>query len=295
MKVSIIIPTYNCAPLLRATLNSIRLCGWDDLEIIVRDGASSDGTMRQLEDFDDLPINALSEPDSGQYDAINKGFNVATGEILCWINAGDIFIPGAVGNVVDAFSSIPGMKWVTGRQCVAEDVKVRKVGEKILLVSDLEIRLGLCKGGNAGHLQQEGMFWTRELWEEAGPLDLSYKLAGDFELWTRFARVASLYRMRVPLAAFSYHETNRSITGGDEYRDEVNAAIDRLPPRIKALHRTLCFLPVFWRVCRRVPIIRVGFSVICHLFHVLPIRVVSFERKGSKFNVICESRPAWVS
>lgn len=294
MKVSIVIPTFNCAELLRSTLNSIRLCGCEDIEIIIRDGASTDGTVAQADDFPDLPITVVSEPDAGQYDAINKGLQAASGEILCWLNAGDVFFPGAVGNVVDAFSAVPEMKWITGRQCVAEDVKIRRVGDSVVLVSDLEIKLGLCNGGFSGHLQQEGMFWTRQLWEEAGPLDLSYKLAGDFELWTRFARFAPLYRLRVPLAAFSYHDTNRSITGADAYRGEVAVAISRLPSRIRTLRRTLLFLPLFWRISRRVPVARELFALFFHFVRVLPIRVISFDRAGSKFCVISESRSAWV-
>lgn len=294
MKVSIVIPTFNCSGLLRDTLNSIRLCGWNDIEIIIRDGGSEDDTVMQAGAFDDLPITVVSEPDNGQYDAINKGLAAASGEILCWINAGDVFLPGAVGNVVDVFSAVPEVKWITGRQCVAEDVKIRRMADTAVLVSDFEIKLGLCNGGAAGHLQQEGMFWSEELWAQAGPLDLSFNLAGDFELWTRFARVAPLYRLRIPLAAFSYHHTNRSIVGFDDYRREVRTAIDRFPPRIRLLHKLFSLLPVFWRASRRVPVFRGVFSLFFHFVRVLPIRIISYERRGSRFAVVCESRSAWV-
>jgi len=294
MKVSIIIPTFNCSKLLSNTLNSIRLCGWDNIEVIIRDGGSVDDTVSQVDDFLDLPIRVFSERDGGQYDAINKGFDTATGEILCWINGGDVFLPGAVGNVVDAFLAVPEMMWITGCQCAAEDVKIRRLGDSCVLVSDFEIKVGLCNGGFAGHLQQEGMFWRRELWDMAGPLDLSYRLAADFELWTRFSRLAELYRLRIPLAAFSYHDTNRSIAGKDAYRDEVGIAIARLPSKMRKLHRVFLFLPFFWRVCRRVPVIRGLFSAFFHFVRVFPIKVVRFERRGSKFAPICESRSAWV-
>lgn len=295
MKVSLVIPTYNCAPLLRTTLQSVRLCGWDDLEIIVRDGASRDDTVRQVEDFPDLPIRVVSEPDQGQYDAINKGFELATGEILGWINAGDLLMPGAIGNVADAFAAIPEMQWVTGRQCVAEGVRTRKVGERVLGVSNLEIRLGLCKGGVSGHLQQEGMFWRRSLWEEAGPLDLNYKLAADFELWTRFARVTKLYRLRVPLAAFSYHDTNRSITEAQSYQSEVAQAIERLPERLRKRHRQLSWLPLFWRVCRKLPLAGPVLRFVCWRLDGLTIQVVSFERQGGRFQPVCKQRVAWLA
>lgn len=293
MKVSLVIPTYQCADLLRVTLESIRLSGWSDLEILIRDAASQDGTVEVAESFGDLPIRVVSEPDAGQYDAINKGFAEAQGDILAWINAGDFFLPGAVANVVEAFRSYPEIRWMCGLQCVAEGLQLQRIGEATLLVSDLEIRLGLCKGGPWGHLQQEGMFWRRDLWEEAGPLNLDYSLAADYELWTRYARVTRLYRLAVPLAAFSYHGSNRSVNGRQRYDEEVRQAIERLPDGDRPLHHALVWLPLFWRTCRRLPLLREGLALVCGLVRHPSIRVVFFEGQGESFRARCEAKPAW--
>lgn len=293
-KVSIVIPNYNSGDLLRTTLNSLRLGGWENIEVIVQDGASSDHSLAAVEDFPDLPISVTSESDDGQYDAINKGMAKASGDILCWINAGDFFLPGSVGTAVTAFEAFPDMQWLTGRRCIAEGGSIRRYGETFLQVSDLEIRLGLCSGCLAGHLQQEGMFWRRELWEEAGPLDLRYQLAADFELWTRFAQVAKLYRAKIPLAAFSYHETNRSISLGTKYREEVEAAVSRLPEKTKKARKVLFLAPPAWRICRRIPGIRWLSAKVFGLIPDRQIKVLDFERKGSTFTPVCKDRMAWI-
>jgi len=202
MRVSIVIPVYNCAKLLGITLQSIRLCGHADIEVLVIDGSSDDNTAEVVSSFGDLVTLFVSEPDGGQYDAINKGMARATGEILCWINGGDFFMPGAVGNAVSVFEACPAVAWITGRPCVAEGLALRRQGPHEVVVSNPEIRYGLCCGGASGCLQQEGMFWRRSLWERAGGLDLRYRLAGDYELWIRFARETCLVRLDLPLAVF---------------------------------------------------------------------------------------------
>ena len=91
MKVSIVIPTYNCVDLLVTTLRSVQMGGHRDIEVIVMDGGSKDHIAAIVAGFGDLVTIFVSEPDEGQYDAINKGMDRATGDILCWINGGRFF------------------------------------------------------------------------------------------------------------------------------------------------------------------------------------------------------------
>lgn len=115
----------------------------------------------------------------------------------------------------------------------AEGLALRRQGNHEVVVSDPEIRRGLCCGGATGFLQQEGMFWRRTLWERAGALDIGLRLAANYELRIRFARETDLVRLTIPLAALSYHETNRSIVE----RDAILSAclvFPRLQPILKA-------------------------------------------------------------
>jgi glycosyltransferase involved in cell wall biosynthesis len=295
MKVSIVIPTYQCADLLGTTLNSIRLGGWDDIEVIVMDGASQDHIADVVSSFGDLVSVFVSEKDDGQYDAINKGMARASGEILCWINGGDFFMPGAIANAVEVFEKCPEAEWIAGRPCVAEGTALRKQGNHEVLVSNLEIRLGLCCGGATGFLQQEGMFWRRTLWEKAGPLDTTYRLAADYELWIRFSRTTDLVRLVVPLAAFSYHETNRSIVQRDQYMGEVNDVIAKFSDRERKVRRRLQVLPWALRIARKLPLVREMARFIVRRFNPLLIQVVSWKKtKRGGFKFESNRRVCWI-
>jgi glycosyltransferase involved in cell wall biosynthesis len=117
MKVSIVIPTYNCAELVGTTLRSIQQGGHEEIEVILMDGGSRDDIAEVVASFGSLVSVFVSEPDNGHYDAINKEMSRATGEILCWINGGDFFIPGAIENAVSVFAASPNAEWIAGRPC----------------------------------------------------------------------------------------------------------------------------------------------------------------------------------
>ena len=295
MKVSLVIPTYHCADLVGKTLTSIRMGGWDDVEVIVVDGASKDNIAEVVASFGDLVSVFVSEPDNGQYDAINKGMARATGEVLCWINGGDFFMPGAIANAIEVFQLRPEAEWITGRPCVAEGLALRRQGNHEVVVSNPEIRYGLCCGGATGFLQQEGMFWKRTLWEKAGPLDLTYRLAADFELWTRFAKVAELYRLTVPTAAFSYHETNRSIVQRDSYMAEVDQAVAKFSDRERRIRQRLKPLPWICRVARKVPGLNYLARFIIQRINPLLVPVISWRKvKNGGFKIEHNRRVCWI-
>lgn len=293
MRVSVIIPVFNSAPLLRRTLQSIRLGDAEDVEVIIRDGASDDGIESVVAEFPDVVTFFVSEKDGGQYDAISKGFSQASGEILCWINAGDFFFPGALGSAVQVFSHFPQVSWLTGRQCVAEEGLVTVTGRATVLISNFEIRSGVCSGGIGGHLQQEGMFWRRALWEKVGGLDPEYKLAGDFELWLRFSGEVDLYRMQNPLAAFSYHGDNRSVRLRSDYEREVAAILGRRSSLQRGFALTLT---AGLRLTRKIPLLRECAMLLMLPFHHLSVGVISWKREGGSgaFTLRLKHVPAWL-
>jgi glycosyltransferase involved in cell wall biosynthesis len=283
MKVSIIIPTYNCAELLTPTLRSIQLGGWEDLEVIVVDGASGDSIAAVVKSFGGLVTEFVSEPDEGQYDAINKGMNRATGDVLCWLNAGDVFLPGGIANAVSIFEALADIDWIIGRPCVSEGIALRVIAGKETAVLVSEIRCGLCSGRVLGHLQQEGMFWRRSLWEMAGPLDTQYRLAADFDLWIRFSRTGSPANSSVPLAAFSHHGTNRSIVQREEYIREMEAVIETLPAGQKRLRSLLKWFSLLLRMARSLSVLKpIHQLVLMTVPKRKRIPMVSWEKDGAE-------------
>jgi len=293
MRISIIIPVFNSAPLLRRTLQSIRLGEAEDVEVIIRDGGSEDGIEEVVADFPDVVTLLISERDGGQYDAIAKGFAQCSGELLCWINAGDFFFPGALQSAKRVFAQFPMVDWLTGRQCVAEEGMVTVMGRSTVLISNFEIRSGVCSGGIGGHLQQEGMFWRRSLWEKVGGLDPEYKLAGDFELWLRFSKEADLYRMQNPLAAFSYHGDNRSVRLRSDYEREVAAILSK---RNSMQRRFALALTATLRLTRKIPLLRECVMFLLIPFRFLSVGVISWkrERGSGAFTLRLGRVPAWL-
>ena len=113
MKLTIITPSFNQAPFLEKTLRSVLDQGHDDLEYLVADGGSTDGSREILERYDDRLAWWVSEPDAGQTDAINKALRRATGDVVAYVNSDDYFLPGAFAAVVDEFERT-GAPWVIG-------------------------------------------------------------------------------------------------------------------------------------------------------------------------------------
>ncbi len=246
-KVSIITPTYNQGKYIEETLLSVRNQGYPNVEHIVMDGGSTDETAAIIERYRDGLARVVSEKDDGQSDAINKGFKLATGDILTWLNSDDMLAPGALAAIALAFHT-------SGADMVAGECHVYRDGKPIsrhltscdngpLPIDDLLDIEGRWLEGQFFY-QPEVMF-TREIWDKAGDhvrTDLYHSM--DYELWVRMAAAGA--KLRVigrPVALFRAHpeqKTAGEVVGG--FRAELprarEGAIQRLglkwTPRPKA-------------------------------------------------------------
>ncbi len=183
---------------------------------IIVDGASNDGSAAVIRSFSDRLSAWIVEPDQGQYDAVNKGFARSTGDLLGWLNSDDIYFPWTLATVASIFSEMPEVDWLT-TACPgtldADGLCVRfRTVPGYAAEAFLEDRYTPVNNGYSyGAIQQESTFFRRSLWERAGgKLDCSYKLAADFELWSRFFQHATLYCVEAPLAAFRERPLQRS-------------------------------------------------------------------------------------
>lgn len=223
IRISIVLPCFNMEDYIEDTLLSIINQNYSNLELIVVDGASTDNTLSILKKYDDYIDILISEKDLGQYNAINKGMSRASGKILAWINADDIYFPWTLKHVSNFFQKHSEIFWVSGSTSLMDEYGLIKGMNRNPIVKPVEFcKNGWFRKGLYGYLQQEGMFWRRELWENAGGLNESYKLASDFELWTRFAKYKPLVSFALPLACFRVRSDSRSNLQEKNYLDEVN-------------------------------------------------------------------------
>ncbi|MXV17414.1 glycosyltransferase [Pedobacter sp. HMF7056] len=213
------------------TLKSITQQDYPNLELVVVDGGSTDRTLEIVGRYHKYIAKFISEKDKGQYDAIQKGFNFATGDIFCWLNADDVSFPWSLRTVAKIFKDHQEVSWLTGIPAfLNEDGSLKKIYTNVSAKPTKAIRNGWYKQGGYGYLQQESMFWRKELWRNAGGLDMDYQLAADYELWMRFACHADLWTLALPLSAFRLRTTSRSQILKNKYMAEVQRASAKCKP-----------------------------------------------------------------
>ena len=235
-KISVIVPVYNMYQTIGATLNSIFDQNYPNLELIVVDGGSNDGTYEYLNGKKENIDILISEDDNGQYDAINKGMNLATGEVVTWLNADDKYFPWTLNKVSKFFSDFENIDWITGLPSFLEkDGSLRNIYSNISARHSSHISRGLFRDEVFGWLQQESIFFRKSLWDKVGGLDLNFKLAADFNLWVRFARHSELISVGIPLASFRVDENSRSKKFAKEYKDEVKTYMRTIKSKKKII------------------------------------------------------------
>ena len=231
-QISIVTPSLNQADYLEETLSSVLCPGYPELEYIVIDGASTDGSVDIIKRYADRLSYWVSESDRGHAHGINKGFGHTSGEIMGWINSSDVYFPWTLETVAQVFRDLPDVEWIEGMPAYVD------VGRW-----PMSIDLGFCNRcdlllGHRGTIQQESVFWRRSLWERAGGrLEDSLRLACDYELWLRFSRHAPLYHVSTVLAAFRFHDDRRGLVSRGDYAQEARCVRDAELARLSRLER----------------------------------------------------------
>lgn len=216
MKFSIVTPSYNSERYISETIESvISQRGNFFIEYIIVDGKSTDATLAIVSKYIDginsgsfgicrcngIEIKLISEKDTGMYDAINKGFSLATGDIFAYINSDDIYLSGVFSTVANVFKSLSEVNWVKGiTSYIDESSAITEIGKCYLYH-----RPWICNGYYGTRLyfiQQDSVFWRSSLWRNAGFIDPKLRLAGDYFLWKKFAEYTPLYSIKAYLSCF---------------------------------------------------------------------------------------------
>jgi len=237
--ISIVTPSYNQAKFLDAPLQSILSQNDPQLAYVVIDGGSSDRSPKIIQKYADHLHFWCSEPDRGQYDAINKGFAKTTGEIMGWLNSDDTYTPWALQTIATIFMDCPQIEWLTtlyqtSIDSVGQPIRCQHIigynrsrflrGENLRIPADSYTRSWTPPDWySTSFIPQESTFWRRSLWEKAGGfVDDSLALAGDFELWARFYQHTDLYGVAIPLGAYRLHGDQKTTRHFADYMQEAD-------------------------------------------------------------------------
>ncbi len=210
-RISIVTPSYNQGNFIEDTICSVLEQGYPNLEYIVMDGGSTDQSVEVIKKYAKYLTYWISERDRGQTDAINRGFRIATGDVLGYLNSDDFLLPNALNIIAQAYSTYPsaGLYMGTG---ISVDVNKRNPKRYSKTVGfDYEALLkGSC------YVLQPATFINRIAYEKVGELDESLKYGMDLEYWLRIGRNFDVVVIDEPLAAYRMYDDIKTISGGFE-------------------------------------------------------------------------------
>ena len=254
-KISIVTTNLNGAAFLERTIRSVLDQRYPNLEYVIIDGGSDDGSIDIIRRYEDKLHYWTSEKDKGMYDAIQKGFRKASGEIMAWLNSDDILHPRALYRVAELFVAYGEIKWMTGTPSFIDEQ------DNVYVPFALEYPLWSKMrfySFDYKWIQQESTFWRRELWNRAGAsLNTELRFAGDLELWLRFFRFEKLYCAPILIGGFRMRrDGQKSIENYDEYIRESNSCIRAEWKRISLLNIFLVPLSFVDRVLISIPLFR---------------------------------------
>lgn len=236
MRISVVTPSFNMAPYLEDTITSVIANLRPGDEYFIIDGGSTDGSVEIIRRYEDRLSGWVSEKDAGYADALAKGFDHATGDILCWINTGDLYLSGALDAARERIAG--DLDMIFGDDFyIGEDNRILSYSRG--WVPDL--RAAMLYGGWTP--LQDACFWRRSLYQNIGGIDRSLRYAADYDLFLRMALAGRTGYVPVTFSAFRRHAGQKSISGSAAYEDERRRVRTReieayrAAPALKAFHR----------------------------------------------------------
>jgi glycosyltransferase involved in cell wall biosynthesis len=231
-RISIVIPSLNQGRFIEETIRSIVDQGWPDLELIIIDGGSTDETLAIIRKYEASIAFWVSEPDGGQADAINKGLRKATGDVVTWFGADDIYAAGIFAAVVEAWRRNPNAIYaapVANFYSRGREHLIRPYGLVIENVVQYWTRKSLW--------HDPGLFWPRGVIDAVGDLDTSLRYAFDYDFLVRALQHVPVEYIDHVAAGFRLHRQSKTISQTEQMMAETAAVSRRYWPLIPNLDR----------------------------------------------------------
>lgn len=222
-KITIITPSYNQGQFIEETIRSVLLQGYPNLEYIIIDGCSIDDSVKIIEKYEPWLSYWVSEPDRGQAHAINKGFSMATGDIIQWINSDDLLTPGALAEIGYLASGFPN--YLIGGGCRHFD---EKGDGNVYMNQGLSSTTLFCFwNSDACRYQQPSLFVPRSALFQSGYLDESLHYCFDFEWTLRLLRIYPITYTQKTLTRFRLHPDSKTVGQASKFFDDHDVIFHR--------------------------------------------------------------------
>ncbi|KAF5433461.1 Glycosyltransferase involved in cell wall bisynthesis [Candidatus Methanophagaceae archaeon] len=201
MRISILTPSYNQGKFIEKTITSVMNQNWQDVEHIIIDGGSTDNTIDILKRYPHL--RWISEPDEGQADALNKGLEIATGEIIGWINSDDFYKENIFNDVIKEFRH-GDVKWVIGNiTLIYSEVRIIKKNKSPKITHQTLLK-------NPDIVRQQATFFRKDALAKVGGWNNKYYMTMDYDLWIKLSKKYKPKMINREWAFFTHHEDQKS-------------------------------------------------------------------------------------
>lgn len=238
--ISIVTPSYNQGQYIEETIRSVLLQGYPNLEFIIIDGGSSDNSVEIIQKYEPWLTYWVSEPDKGQTDAIQKGFNLSTGVLVNWLNSDDVLEANALQKIAIAYQNHPSATMYSG------DLTVFGEGEEVLAPKCFQNLSELICIWERWAVPQPAVFLSRNSCLEVNGLHTSLQYAMDYELYLRLAQLPgfNVYNIDAPVARIRRHSESKTSSQQVPFRREILEVFDNFTKNNPSL------LPQGWRRSR---------------------------------------------
>lgn len=247
--VSIVTPSYNQAAYIEDTILSVGNQDYGDIEHVIIDGGSTDGTTDILEHYQEkYDLRWVSEADEGQADGINKGFSMANGEILGWLNSDDVFISrSVVSKAVTALTEYPNADLVNGR-----GIRLKENGQWDHPIKRREQKLSHTGLKHLATVLQPATFWYRYVWEDVG-INTNLEYAFDWDYFIRATRDYNMVPISDFLIGYRWQGENKTTTGGLPRAKEIRDVTGEYLGPSSWQYQLLCVYCSIYIISQRLP------------------------------------------
>jgi glycosyltransferase involved in cell wall biosynthesis len=215
-KISVITPSYNQGQFIEQTILSVLSQGYPKLEYIIMDGGSMDNTVKIIKKYEGNITHWQSKKDNGQASAINEGFALATGDILCWLNSDDMYLPGILKQIATSFTEINEAEIVFGN-CIHFNSQNKKARGSDVVKAHLDFNISLCD-----YIIQPSSFYSRAAWLKTGKLNEELQFIFDWDWFIRAAKAGTVFTpMQDYFSLYRIHDDHKSGRGGEKRMEEL--------------------------------------------------------------------------